>query len=397
MSQLSVKAKLVRAALATAAAGASLAAVTPAPSASADPKQFTAFHGVGSDTIQDVTNAFSGFSGTRAYTPLTSSAPGFVQLASWDATGSACITTKIGGPTFNRPNGSGQGAKALARALDGGGFGSAACGGPLDISGQIDYSRSSSAPSVAGTQLAYVPFARDGVSFAYYRKDGNPVTTLSKAQLTAIFTNGATTINGVRIIPCGIQTQSGTFSFWNTAIGVLAATENTGTTECNNLLGTGVRAQENDAAALIARGDAADTAVDGTQVIIGFSAAAYTAKSNGATPDPAPPATVGMGAISDNGNGTNLGAPVSGTAPNVTANAAFYNDTVFGRSVYFVVPDSKINSPFGNTEIKSMFRGPTSAVCQADTTVSTFGFVPLPDASCGNTTALKGGYPTGQL
>lgn len=396
MSNLSVKAKIVRAALATAAAGAAVAAVIPSSPANADPKQFSAFHGVGSDTIEDVANAFAGFSGTQAYTPLTSSGPGYVQLASWDATGSQCITTKIGGATFNRPNGSGQGAKALARALDGGGFGTTACGGPADISGQIDFSRSSSGPSVAGTQLSYVPFARDGVSFAYYRADGSPVTTLTRQQLTALFTNGATTINGVRILPCGIQTGSGTYSFWNSAVGVNGATETTATTECNNLLGAGARAQENDAAAIVARGDAADAANNGTQVVIGFSAAAFVAKSNGATEDPAPPATVGMGAVSDNGSGANLGSPVAGTAPNLTAVAGFYNDTVFGRNVYNVVPTAKIDSAFGNTEIKSMFKGATSAVCQADTTVAKFGFLPLPDASCGTTTT-KGGYPTGQI
>lgn len=396
MSHLSVKATFVRAALATAAAGASLAAVIPTGPANADPKQYSAFHGVGSDTIEDVTNAFSGFSGTQAYTPLTSSAPGFFQLASWDATGSACITTKIGGPTFNRPNGSGQGARALARALDGGGFGNASCGGPLDISGQIDFSRSSSAPSVAGTQLSYVPFARDGVSFAYYRADGSPVTSLTRQQLQALFTTGAQTINGVRILPCGIQTGSGTYSFWNSVTGANATTENTATTECNNLLGAGVRAQENDAAAIVARGNAADAAVNGTQVVIGFSAAAFIAKSNGVTEDPAPPATVGIGAIGNNGSGVDLGSPVTGTAPNLAPVAAFYNDTVFGRSVYNVVPTAKIDSAFGNAELKSMFRGATSAVCQADATVSRFGFLPLPDASCGTTT-LKGGYPTGQI
>lgn len=384
MTHSPFKATLARAALATLAAGAALATVLPGP-AKADPMQYTALHGVGSDTIQDVANAFSGFSGNTAYEPITAGST-YTHLASWDATGSTCITTKIGGPSFDRPNGSGNGVRALSRALDGGSYGTVACGGAKNIAGQVNFARSSSQVTTTSGPLTHIPFARDGVSFAYYRPDGNPVTTLTKAELADLYTNGPKVIGGVYIVPCGIQTGSGTFNFWNSTLGV-TSTETDATATCNAYLG---RAQENDAVALQARGVAADAAHDGAQVIIGFSAAAFIAKSNLATADPAPPAGVGIGSISNNGSGVNLGSPVGGTAPNLVPRAEFYNDTAFGRFVYNVVSTNLATGP-GTNAVKSMFVGAASAVCQADDTVAKFGFLPLPDAQCG-TTNLRSAY-----
>ena len=45
------------------------------------------------------------------------------------------------------------------------------------ISNQVDFARSSSGPSGgAGTVLTFVPFARDALTFGYYRAGGAPVT-----------------------------------------------------------------------------------------------------------------------------------------------------------------------------------------------------------------------------
>ena len=54
-----------------------------------------------------------------------------------------------------------------------------------------------------------------------------------------------------------------------------------------------------------------------------------------------------------------------------------------------------VTSAFGNDDIKSMFVGATSSVCQATTTIHE---VRLPDvgASCGST-ATKGSLIAGQL
>lgn len=367
-------------------------------SASADPKQLTAAIGVGSDTTQDIMNAVSGSSNGAPYTPIISSAgSGSRQVISFDATPPAgvadnCISPKIGGPTFTRPNGSTGGRRALSRAIDGTKYGSAACGGVQDVSGLIDFARSSSGPGSGdvGTDLTYIPFGRDGVSFGYYRTDGSPVTTLTKAQLTSLFTTGPQVIAGVRIVPCGIQTSSGTYSFWNGVTTASAGQEDSSTAVCNAFLG---RAQENNGDDLKARGDAADAASDGSQVIIGFSAGAFIAKSNLVAPG-APPAGVGIGTVSNNGSGVNLGSPTTGTAPNLAPSAAFFGDGTFGRTVYNVFETAKITSTFGNDDLKTLFVGSGSSLCSATTIINTFGFLVAPN--CGTTT-IKGSLIGGQL
>jgi len=397
MATLTLKQKLVRCGAAVAAAGAIGSTMIATSPVNADPKQFSAFVGVGSDTTQDVLNAFAGFAGGTNFTPVqTTAATGQRQLISFDATGSDCIISRTGGGTFNRPNGSTGGRRALSRSLTGTTYGNALCGPAAgsNVSGQVQFARSSSGPAGGdvGTDLTYVPFGRDGVSFAYYRTDGSPVTTLTRAQLTSLFTTGTQTIDGVRIVPCGIQTASGTYGFWNTVTTATAAQENTATADCQALPGIN-RLQENDGEELKLLGDQADTAVNGTQVVTGFSAGAFIAKSNGVAA-PTPPAGVGIGSISNDGNGNNLGSPIAGTAPNLTPSATFFANGTFGRTVFNVVPTALIGSAFGNADLKSMFSGPTSAVCQATATVQTFGFLPAPNCGVLN---IRGSYIAGAL
>jgi hypothetical protein len=118
-------------------------------------------------------------------------------------------------------------------------------------------------------------------------------------------------------------------------------------------------------------------------VIIGFSAAAFIAKSNGVAPG-TPPAGVGIGSISNNGSAVDIGSPVTGTAPTLTPNATFFNDTTFGRKVYTVWQTSVLTG-LGNDDIKSLVVGTGSAVCSATTTIEKFGFLSL-GADCGTTT-----------
>lgn len=372
-------------------------------SANADPAQYTALVGVGSDTTQDVVNALSGKANGILYTPIQSSAAtGGRQIVSFDATAPAgvadnCITPKLGAPTFTRPNGSTGGRRALSRAIDGTGYGSAECG-IADVSGQVDFARSSSGPSGTTGALTYIPFGRDGVSFAYYRAAGEAgaVKTLTRAELDSLFTSGPATIGGVRIVPCGIQDGSGTYTFWNTAAGVSASEESSATALCNSLIpnSLGGRAQENDGVDLKARGDALALLPGeaNSQVIIGFSAGAFVAKSN-LVASPTPPAGVGIGSISNNGSGTNLGSPVTGTAPNLVPNASFFNDGVFGRKVYNVFPTQVITGG-GNNDLKDLFVGPGSKVCQSTAIINTFGFLVAPD--CGVTT-ITGDLVAGTL
>lgn len=379
MSRLRSTATIARraaaATLATLAIGATFSGV---PHAGADPKFVTSLVTVGSDTTQDVLNALAGEANGTLYTPVRSSqASTFKQITSWDATGSECISPKAPGASFQRPNGSTNGRRALSRAMDGTNWGPHAtlCGGPKPVSGLVDFARSSAGPSGTGTALTYIPFGRDALSFAYYRSSGAPVVTLTTAQLQSVFKIGPQTIGGVEIVGCGIQTGSGTYQFWNGALKMAATEEATGTATCNSA-GTGQRLQENDPAGLKAKGDSA--ALANKQVIVAYSAAAFISQINGKAPNPAAPG-VDLGAIDA------LGKPYAGTAPNATPNSTFYASSDFGRDVYNVVPTSKIGGlASSNLDFKSLFVGTTSAICSAGTVINAFGFGTL--SNCGATT-----------
>ena len=328
-----LKAKLAKAAACVAvvgvAAGAVLATTGPA---SADPPAFNGLTGVGSDTTQDVLNALSGFNQGTTYPPVFSDSNPRQTITSFDAlppsgVADGCVTTKLKAGSFVRPNGSGGGQRALSRALDGGNFGPSTnslivCAEPAKpTTGLVDFARSSSAPaSTPGTVLQFIPFARDGLSYAYVRPSGSPVTTLTRAELTAAYTNTSpvtnpTLVGGVPILPCGIQTSSGTFGSWNTAVAASAAQEDVATQVCRAIdtatdEATTGRIQENagnqlnDKANLLATfdpdggGPLAPGAFANAQVIVGFSASNFIAQTNGVVTSqlPAPAGTVDLGA-----------------------------------------------------------------------------------------------------
>ncbi|MGH9274271.1 MAG: hypothetical protein ACRDZU_06465, partial [Acidimicrobiales bacterium] len=164
--------------------------------AGADPRQLDqAFVGVGSDTTQDIMNALAGEANTFQYTPLVATASAGVsgrQLISFDATGTACVTPRAPGASFDRPNGSTRGREALSRAYQSGSPGwdraEIACtSAPKNVSGLIDYARSSSGVTTTTGDLTYIPFGRDALGFAYYTPSGvTPVTTLTNAELTTL-------------------------------------------------------------------------------------------------------------------------------------------------------------------------------------------------------------------
>ncbi len=401
--------KRVATALAAAALISAAAGIFSTGNVGADPAQFSALVAVGSDTTMDVLNALSGKTNGVLFTPVQSSAAtGGVQIVSFDATPPAgvadnCITPKIGSPTFTRPNGSSAGQRALSRAIDGTGYGGTTANGSAfcafaDISGQVDFARSSSLDSTSGTALTYVPMARDALSFAYYRPAGNAgaVTSLTRAQLDSLFTTGPQTIDGVRIIPCGIQLGSGTYASWLTTAGVSAGEDATATALCRSVVNsTSVpgsqaegRLQESNGVHLKQAGDAV-AALAGeanSQVIVGFSASQYIARARG-NGVPTPPAEVVMGSVSNDGASNNIGSPVAGTYPNFTPVATFFNNATFGRTVYNVFSTAVITGP-GNLALKDLFVGGTSKVCQATATIETMGFLVAPD--CGSTSTQRG-------
>lgn len=379
-SILKSKAAKGAAALVVLSAGAA-SLVAGAPSATADPKWPNALIGHGSDTTQDVMGALAGEESGVFYTPVTSSAAsGSRVLNSWDATGTPCVTPKAPGATIQRGNGSSNGRKILSRAMDGGTWGSdSGCANKL-TSGLVDFARSSSGPSGTGTDLTYIPFARDALSFAYIDNGSfTPVTQLTSAELTQIFsTAGGITKGALTVKGCGIQTGSGTYGSWNSALGVTTSQEATATADCV-AAGNGARLQENDGAGFLAKQNAAPA---GTQYIVGFSASNYISQNNGAVASqlPTPAGTVKLGQIDT------LGLPYTGS-PGTTQspNSAFYADTTYGRDVYNVVPTAKIGGLASqNQDFKSMFVGTGSAICSATTTIQKFGF--LVPSNCGSTT-----------
>jgi hypothetical protein len=391
------RSKLVLAAL---AATISVGLLAPASPVSADPKFADALVGAGSDTTMDVMAALSGFANGKAFTPVqSSSASGSKHIASWDSKLAShtdnCIAPKLKAPTTYRPNGSSEGRRALSRAIDGTVYGPAdQCGGSKVVTGLFDYARSSSGPSSGdtGTALTYVPFGRDALAVAYYANGVTPVTDFTRAQITSLYTTGPQTINGVEVVPCGIQLGSGTYQSW---LGMTAATapqDESSTAICQAAGTTTGRIQENDAAALKMKGDG----LVGKQVIIGFSAANFIAQGNGVALSQLA-AGVDLGTISDDGTGANLGvAYTTSVVDGETLYApapTFYASTVFGRNVYNVFDTARVTG-FGNNDIKSLFVGGTSAVCSAagQETVNAFGFSTI--GTCGSIT-LTGSLLTG--
>jgi hypothetical protein len=401
--------KLVRTAAALAAVGtiAGVASIGASP-AQADPQQYTApVFGFGSDTLQDVTNAFAGFSNGVNFTPLQSQ-PGNRQMVSWDAfPANSCISPKVGGPSILRPNGSTNGARiisaAYSPAADTWPFGATAlCGGPKNPQGLVDFARSSSGPATvnASGALTYIPWGRDALSFAYTRPSGTPTVSITAADLVTLHSTGPQLIGGVPVIACGIQTGSGTYASWMTALGLPNPGDNTGTATCNSVGGVpdvGGRLQENNGPDLIAKagllgtmthaicdGVAGGAAVPCTnaQLVVGFSASQYIARSNNVgSPNPNLEGTgfSGLGRIDGQ-------QAVSGTIPNLIPVADAYNNATFGRDVYYVVPYENIDvANFTDIAyIVDMFVGPSSKVCSATSTIQQHGFLAI--SNCGDTT-----------
>lgn len=398
------KNKLIRSAAALVAVGVALSAsLVPSSPANADPKQYSALVGFGSDTTQDVMNALAGFSVGNNYGPVqTSLASGQVQLVSWDAfPANECIVTKVGAPTILRPNGSTNGRRILSRAFGGGTWptGTGNVCGHRNASGLVDFARSSAAPVGTGTVLTYIPFGRDALTWAYNKPSGSPLVDLNPAQLNSLFLTGPQLIGGTVIIPCGIQTGSGTYQSWNTAVAISNSPlgQDVGTNFCNTGLAigglpdAGGRQQESNGPELtikanslattsnpICDGVAGGAAVScaNAQVIVGFSASQFIARSNNVgSPNPGP--GVALGQI----NGLD---PIVGIAPNLTPDATFYANATFGRDVYNVIATESLAAP-ADARIVSMFVGSTSAVCSASATIQLHGYLAL-GANCGSTT-----------
>lgn len=286
--------------------------------ASAEPVSGS-YAAVGSDTLQDSMNALANGTTVTGSTVRIGSGGNF--FGNFDAfpTGTR-IQTKPAGPYFVRPSGSGNGRDALRASITGN-----AWQGTV-ITGQVDIARSSGGPGSntnAAGLLAYVPYARDAVAYAYKAADSTAAAVLadlSTAELTAIYSASTpTVIDGITIKPRLPQSGSGTRSFFLGAIGV--ATPGAAVPAADS---TATGPAENDATVL------------GVNEVIPFSVASWVAQSNGAAPS-----TIGATGVQI-GSPTGV-APFTGTGTSLVPAASYYANTTWGRDTYLIVEYARIN------------------------------------------------------
>ncbi len=391
-------------------AGAAFAAAVPA---SADPA-FN-FVGVGSDTTENVMDLFAGQTsggiiGTYdAVNPVSQVADEIITPAVAGSGGNQSNCS------FTRPNGSGQGFKALDYS-----FNTSTTLGQLATppqAGCLAFSRSSAAPgSVAATGpgaldtsggLIYVPFALDAVTDATGPATATSETTqcvstttgctnvvngigtitftttptaitnanlFTLANLKTLYGSCATvTVNGVTYNPATAttgQTQidlyapqagSGTLSFWESAMGVTAVQSCWHQTIVAGPA-VGISVEEHDGSAVASDPNG----------IAPISIAKWLAMSNGVSLD------VRHGDVLQ---------PIGGVSPFSSGNL----NTAFPitREVYNVMAYNEITSGGSNNPVLTgLFAGTSSALCQSAFTIEEEGFGPLSTSTpdqCGST------------
>jgi len=442
-----------RLAAATGVAAVLLGGLVP-PVAQADPipasgvSSFGELSGTGSDTTQDVMNGIS--------LSLGRATNGLWKLASYDATWSAdatpptsnTIRTKSDGNTaIGRPNGSGDGLKSLAVSIGqyasytgtrfGGGTSTWASDGLTnDVIGDIQFSRSSSGPTiVADGVVSYVPFAKDAVGYAISANSVMPALTVGSSSdaasvagvtpssLWAIYNCSATRIitktgattklvndnyslatgeTSTRIRAYIPQSSSGTAKFWQGAAGakfvnptaanlyncverkkfVEGVDSNTFTSGADY---TGIDVQEHNGSAI--RNDPG--------AIMPFSIPNWVAMSKGLPGVTDRRFDAVLGVL----NGVNATSTVAGGL--FTLNPAFLTNTntsYLTRNVYNVVPYRLVTDP--STLEYKMFKGRTSLVCSQSSVIANYGYGLLTATSgvnsCGDTSqrALAPSTPT---
>jgi hypothetical protein len=321
--------------------------------------------GVGSDTTQDVLNALAGDTvGGKSYAATAVKSASGAGIASYDAiqpgTGStgSTITTRSGGPSFLRPNGSGKGRLALSESLTGDKFPDS---NGVAVKGQIDFARSSSGPSFSGTALTYIPMARDAIGVAVR---GSGLDTLTVAQLHDIYVGTLTTVGGQTVHPKIPQSGSGTRKFFLSILGL----------QDSDLAPSVKAVQEN-------QGNSALTE-DGA--LVPFSVGSWIAQNNGVAPDYSKDSVTAGGHLA----AIKLPGDDGATSPVTTVNGklapvdAYYENATFGRDVYNVVPTRAVDptSVFFDKDLYDVFvtsGSHTAALASddAEKVIAAFGFV----------------------
>jgi hypothetical protein len=377
---------------------------------------------MGSNTIEDLMDAYSGQApslgvapgvGTAAapsppnhrFTPLADPVS-LDQVYSWDALNPLtptvntpdCVNAKVGFPSIARGNGSGNGKILMSDAVIGAAnpwsAASATCSTPQNVSGEIDFTRSSSGPGTTGCDntvnplpsdncLVYVDFAHDAVAYAYYAPGvtnagvgtfgpsntnggagnvNNPADHLTTGQLQTLYSSltgtEVLTINGqtLTFIACLPQSGSGTENFFVGKIGVTnaqaeaaASAAHCGGTPTTAIEENGATTfQSNAASALTTDGIAAGSGV----AVIPFSTGSFIGQENGfgfdrSSTGVAAGVLLGVedgtagntpygGSLSF--NGTSWGVPPQSLSPNST----FYGGN-YGRDLYVILDNKRLN------------------------------------------------------
>ncbi|MGD0381471.1 MAG: hypothetical protein ABSC30_15965 [Acidimicrobiales bacterium] len=394
--------------------GTSLVVATGA--AQADPPSTTGLVAVGADVTQDLFDAYTGASpppglsgntqATTFYTPLHSSdATDDFTIQSFDAspfggttTAPGCITTKTGGPSFDRPNSTTNGIAALYDETVGTAWvnptPSQSCTGTaVSVTGQIDFARAARGVKTTGTTLTFIPYARDALGILRYDHGDGVIDSLTSAQLTTLYTstNGKLTVGADTVYACLTISGSTPRSNLESALGITDAQASAAATAagCNNIT-------QNSGNAFYSGLPSAVTSVNTNDAVIPISSGSWESQANLVAVDRSATARtngVDLAAITD--GSTPLGQPYTGTAPNEVPNTTYYSDTAFGYNLFTVVPSNKISGFTQNLALESLFVGSGSALCSstAQTTAHTFGFdsLTVAEGTCGSTSATGNG------
>jgi hypothetical protein len=355
--------KLALSLLAGTLACSALAISTPA---HADPTggTYRALTGTGSDTTQSVMDALA---------EVVTDSGGSKIIASYDAidpsTGVAggSIQTRTDGSAFTRPNGSGAGIQALTSSVKGLTY---PASNGVDVTDQLDFARSSSGPSGSGTDLTYIPFAKDAVSYAYSNTASGAAvpSNLTAAQLKQIFNGDLTTYTGSdsathTYLPMLPQSGSGSRKFFLSALGLTES----------NVAWITTTFQENEG-----------TTIDAVGEIAPFSAAAYIAQTNAKITNTVATNKVLLGSVDS----------VSPIQVSGSLNASF----PLARNVYNVVATSRLSGTSDSDKLlQSTFVGSSSKVCSASSTITDYGFGAIDNCGATTTTGpfvINGSAPT---
>jgi ABC-type phosphate transport system substrate-binding protein len=365
-----LKKNKLRLGVATAAAACALALTISATPAFADPSGFKTLSGVGSDTIQDVMNGMGSQVGAigsyDAVDPGTQAVGGL-------------ITTKSNGNPFIRPNGSGDGVNALSDSIEGGTH----LWNGVSILNQVDFARASSFQGSTGTDLTYIPFAQDAVTYAVNAGSdfprnlvvGSSADAVTKLSLYNIYHCLKTTYldsNGdsITIHPLTPQAKSGTAKFWASTLGF-----------SDTSLPTCVKRVNTDATPATIE-EHNGTTIDDAGDIVPFSIAQYIAQGNHASIAQA------FGVTVNERRGNVVLGSIGGQPAIRESGATTIMNPAFPvtRQVFNVVSKARVTS---DATIQSTFVGSTSSVCSQSALIQSFGFATI--ANCGDT-SLQGAY-----